>query len=618
MTPVRAVRPLLVLFVLPLLTACPEPKEDTANEAPSAPLASIVPAVPRTDDDLVVVIDTPAEDPDGDEVTYTYAWSVDGVARPDLAGPLVPASATAKGQVWSVVVTPEDGSTSGAPVTLTVTVVNTAPVVVSLSVSPEMPVSDSLLQSDVATFDADGDVVGVQYAWSVDGAAVSDAPVLDGRVHFSRDQEVVLVVTPSDATEQGTPASVALRVGNLAPGAPAVAITPSEPRGGDPLMCVVDEEAVDPDDDAVSYAFAWTVDGVPYEGASSEARSSTVPAEAALEGQVWTCSVTALDDLEEGAVASASVTVLAECEEAVGYTLQENPRSELETINAVVVDADADGYEDAIFVNQLSSSVTLWWGGADGAHVAESAIGMGRVGYGVDAGDLDGDGDLEVVASNQDYNRFVIAWGSGPRAWSGTTNVAQGGFPQGVTLVDADRDGDLDLVATLGSGWAGVSGGNCTIVRLNDGAGNFAEASSCLSEDTYQKRVVDLDGDGWDELVTSGTGEVWTSAGGSLSVAGTVDLGLADTSNAIYAADADADGDTDLVVVDGATAVFTTFLNDGTGLFDACDVSETLTSTWPTDVGDVDADGDLDFVSVRTCGYCASTYVLGLRDGGLD
>lgn len=118
------------------------------------------------------------------------------------------------------------------------------------------------------------------------------------------------------------------------------------------------------------------------------------------------------------------VTLLAECDDAVRDVLQENPRSELETINAVVVDADADGLEDVLFVNQLSSSVTLWRGGA--------------------------------------------------RAWSGTTTVSQGGFPQAVTLVDADRYGDLDLLATLGSGWAGVSGGNCTIVRFNDGAGNFA------------------------------------------------------------------------------------------------------------------------------------------------
>jgi hypothetical protein len=37
-------------------------------------------------------------------------------------------------------------------------------------------------------------------------------------------------------------------------------------------------------------------------------------------------------------------------------------------------------------------------------------------------------------------------------------------------------------------------------------------------------------------------------------------------------------------------------------------------SYWPYGVGDLDADGDLDYVSVSTCGYCASTW----RGGKVD
>lgn len=125
---------------------------------------------------------------------------MDGVARPELSGALVPASATTKSQVWSVVVTPDGGIATGDSVTLTAVIANAAPVVSS----------------------------------------------------FGRDQEVVLVVTPSDATETGTPSSVSLRVGNTPPGAPVVTISPSEPRGGDALTCAVVGDAVDPDGDAVT------------------------------------------------------------------------------------------------------------------------------------------------------------------------------------------------------------------------------------------------------------------------------------------------------------------------------------------------------------------------------
>jgi FG-GAP-like repeat len=238
---------------------------------------------------------------------------------------------------------------------------------------------------------------------------------------------------------------------------------------------------------------------------------------------------------------------------------------------------------------------------------------MGRVGYGVDAGDLNGDGWPEIIASNQDYNRLYIAWGSSARGFSSTSSVGHAGFPQGVTLIDLDRDGDLDVVTTLGAGWAGVTGYNCTASLTNDGAGGLSGGACWLTGNTYQKRALDLDGDGWDELLESGTGDVYSTASGAPMLSGSIDLGTISVSNQLHPYDADADGSIDIIAADSATSSLVTLLNDGSGAFEACDTSETL-SYGPQSVGDLDADGDLDFVSSSTCSYCASIFIVGLRD----
>ena len=69
----------------------------------------MTPTDPVTTDDLVVGIITESTDPDGDEVTTGYVWTVDGVIS-DETSETVPASATTKGEVWTVNVISNDGT----------------------------------------------------------------------------------------------------------------------------------------------------------------------------------------------------------------------------------------------------------------------------------------------------------------------------------------------------------------------------------------------------------------------------------------------------------------------------------------------------------------------------
>ena len=129
--------------------------------------------------DTLLATSTTTDD-DGDTVSVSYAWWVDGVA---LASGVTLDGAVAfdKGdEVWLEAVA-NDGTDDGPAVsTAAVTVANTAPgaVVVDIApTSPEAGVDD--LQCAVSATDADGDALSWTIEWNVDGAAFSGAVTTD-------------------------------------------------------------------------------------------------------------------------------------------------------------------------------------------------------------------------------------------------------------------------------------------------------------------------------------------------------------------------------------------------------------------------------------------------------
>ena len=97
-------------------------------------------------------------------------------------------------------------------------------------------------------------------------------------------------------------------VSNTAPGAPVVAITPADAVSGDDLTCTVTTASTDADGDALTYSFAWDVEGVAYSSATDSATSSLVDGADVGDGEEWTCEVTASDGTASGSAGSDSVT----------------------------------------------------------------------------------------------------------------------------------------------------------------------------------------------------------------------------------------------------------------------------------------------------------------------
>ena len=199
--------------------------EDTlslvVNGPPSQPEIAFSPQEPRSSDDFSVVFDTPSEDPEGAEVTYTYEWRVDGAVFADLSGPTIESDWTLQGQVWSVTVTPSDGRIAGEPASAEVEVVNAVPSQPEIAILPEefdVQMEDLVCVILTESEDADGDEVTYTVEWTVDGVDYTDAgdTYMVGdtvpATQLQAEQTWTCTITPSDGFEDGDSATVSLEV----------------------------------------------------------------------------------------------------------------------------------------------------------------------------------------------------------------------------------------------------------------------------------------------------------------------------------------------------------------------------------------------------------------------
>ncbi len=231
--------------------------------------------------------------------------------------------------------------------------------------------------------------------------------------------------------------------------------------------------------------------------------------------------------------------------------------------------------------------------------------------FAVALGDVDGDGDLDALIGNWGLDRLYLNDGGGTFVDASFMLPPDPGFTKALALGDLDGDEDLDLL--LGQ-WLFEK----NRLFLNDGTGQFLDASSNLPDDADPTRGVtlgDVDGDlDLDILVANGFDQssppdrlylndgrgFFSSAPAQLPVDGL------DT-EAIALGDVDGDGDLDALLANGqvdhageagAALPNRLYLNDGAGTFSVAvgqlppDVDDTVAAAF----ADIDGDGDLDLV----------------------
>jgi hypothetical protein len=334
------------------------------NSLPSVATVAIEPN-PIFETSVLVAALTGVADPDpADVVQLQYEWLVNGV--PVGSGASIDGSVFDRGDSVQLAVTPSDPVASGASVqSASVTVSNTPPVIASVHIEPAQPLETSVLSAQlVGLEDPDpGELVRLQYSWTVAGVPAGNNPTLDGS-SFDRGDPVQVTVTPYDPVDFGAPVtSLAVTVINSAPSLDAVTISPDPADVTVPYLAATGLGFDDPDGDGDQTSFSWLVDG-----AAVATGSQLAPGNFAA-GDVVEVVATPSDGLLQGATVSAQITIDNSSPSVLAVAVMPGGGSE-ETVFSVVgtgfsdPDGDAEDYLHQWYVNAQPSATTATLDGA--------------------------------------------------------------------------------------------------------------------------------------------------------------------------------------------------------------------------------------------------------------
>ena len=279
------------------------------NAPPVLTDVSLTPVEPTVSDELTCAPGV-TTDPDGStSFSYTYRWLVASVTVPGATGSTLSGSEFSRGQSVQCFATPSDGTDTGDEVgSNIIEVQNSRPQVDSLTLSPLVADTNTVITATVTLSDADGDSVIAYFEWLVNGVVVLEGESVDafnGSVYFDKHDEVSVRVTPNDYSDDGPfVSSESIEINNTAPLAPTVGILPETPEPGEDLVCTILVDGTDIDEDLLSYTFEWYLDGV-----STGFVSDTIAGSTTIHDQHWECIATSNDGEVSGGSDADSIVV---------------------------------------------------------------------------------------------------------------------------------------------------------------------------------------------------------------------------------------------------------------------------------------------------------------------
>ena len=260
---------------------------------------------------------------DGDSVSLTFIWKVNGVKVRTFTSDTVltdtldldVAGNGDRGDVVTVEVTPAEGTISGATVSDSATVANTASTA-TVKLNTNSPKTKETLTATATKSDADGDSVSLTFVWTVNGVtkrtftsstALTDTFDLSVAGNGDKGDVVAVKVTPNDGAVNGTTVSSSATVANTDPIA-TVSLSTTSPKTNDTLMATATKS--DFDSDSVSLTFVWTVNDVTKRTfTTTTSLTDTFDLSSASKGDVVAVQVTPNDGTISGTVVSASATI---------------------------------------------------------------------------------------------------------------------------------------------------------------------------------------------------------------------------------------------------------------------------------------------------------------------
>lgn len=317
------------------------------------------------------------------------------------------------------------------------------------------------------------------------------------------------------------------------------------------------------------------------------------------------------------------------------------------TANLTVADLDDDGHRDVVLAEAPGATfggrVTALRGRGDGTLENPRYFAGCYTSLGLVSADMNGDGRDDIATACRNIQSVAVMLanpdgslgGGGQLAVYPPTNLWQEG-PHATVMSDVDGDEDLDLVAMTARDRSSLNT-DTLVVLLGNGMGGFSPPiQTPLDRDVYWwQHVVDLDADGFADLITSDTygpmdtdSTVSVHLGNGDGTFGPRTAWLAgNPPGEIVSADLNGDDHADLIVGNGGTIIvggvhlhyaraMWVLLGNGDGTLQAPQAYDLGEQLQGIEVGDLDLDQDIDVV-VGVGSPDSVVVLLGNGDGTL-
>jgi hypothetical protein len=296
---------------------------------------------------------------------------------------------------------------------------------------------------------------------------------------------------------------------------------------------------------------------------------------------------------------TASRAVAATLTQIDSISTRTTPGQTSRAYGGIATDLDGNGWLDLTIVNEDTDDLRVFLNRSDGSGrfhpFLTPTFGVGNVPSPSEPTDFNHDGFADICVANTQGSAVSILLGLGDGRFGPAQTITVGSQPRGICVLDVDGDGDMDIVNT------NYQSSNLSLL-LNNGSGVFGTPTFFEGGGSGERAIsaVDMTEDGILDLVVAAFGSQRVIVHRGNGDGTFTNIGMQNSGGSTWmlnAADLNGDGHEDVALVNSGQNTGVTLLGNGMGQM-AAPVSHPV-DDFPlaTDLGDLDGDGDLDWVA---------------------